>query len=152
MCKKILPSRFEKAFFSFDAAFAMVICAVSFAGFSLLLSSAAASASTDAASLSSSLLALRFSSHVLSETQGQSPEGTLQPYSESYEISLARLEGFDLRQARISMGRDFVSVRAVGGNGEAFFASDGQLQGETYCVKRLALLDGHPARLEVCIS
>ena len=149
LCKGIGSKR---AFFSFDAAFAIVLCAVSFAGFSLLLSSASESASTSATSLSSSLLALRFSSFVLSGAQVQSPDGTLQPYSKSYELDMERLKGVDLQQARLGMGRDFASITVAGSGGTIFLASDGAPRNETYCTKRLALLDAEPVRLEVCIS
>lgn len=142
----------KQAFFSFDAAFAIVLCVAAFAGFSLLLSSAASSTSASASSQSSSLLALRFSSFVLSESQAQGPIFGAGQYYKSYELDLARLGLIDLHAARLQMGRGFASILVAGGSGTAYFASDGEAKGEVYCTKRLALLGGKMVRLEACIS
>lgn len=119
--------RNERAFWSIDAAFALVLAVAMFALFSALMNAAAASAARGAEQASGELLSARFS---------------------SYAVSLAESGGaVDLQSVLERTGRGYASIRS----GDALdFA--GEQGAEVYCTQRLVVRDGKITKLEVCIG
>lgn len=130
MCRKI--DAHMSAFWSVDAAFALVLAVAMFAMFSALLFSASASAMKGADETSGALLSARFSSY-----------------------ALARMEmggEIDLQGVLAQTGRKYASLRVADGNGDLSFASAGERSGEMFCTARIAMIGGKMARLEACVG
>jgi len=142
----------SQAYFSIDSALAITIALFSFASFALILSSAAANASSGASQASSSLLALRFSSFVLEKSalSGGAGPGA---YRSENEIDVSRLGAIDLNDALLRTGRKFARISLKSRNGELFSAEQGERGGrEVFCARRLAVSSGQICLLEACLS
>ena len=126
MCKAS-DSRRARAFWSIDAAFALVLSVAMFAIFSAMLHSAGMMALGGADEASGSLLSARFSSYALSQTDG------------GKEV--------DLQSVLEGTGRGYASLR-VGDE----FAYAGKKGGAIYCTQRLDVRDGRMVKLEACIG
>ena len=156
-CHKALPqppptlASLSRAFFSFDAAFALLTAIFALFLFSLLASAASSSAHSQAAETSSSLLALRLSSLVMEEAAQSGGEGR-GSYRETGKLDDLRLREFDLQEILKRTGRAYASISVHGGEGELLSSSAGTAAAEKFCASRLALLDGEIVRLEVCVS
>jgi len=153
MCKKTRQPRYS-GFFSLDAAIALLIAVFAYVSLSLILSSAAASSSSGAHSVSSRLLSLRLSSLIMDEAGAESGGFGEGGYAKIGELDAQRLSALDLGAILSSTGRNFASVSLFSSEGRIFFSQAGQLPvgAEVFCTKRLALLSGEMARLEVCVS
>jgi hypothetical protein len=127
MCK-----RNERAFWSIDAAFALVLCVSMFAMFSALLYSAGMSAGNGACGASGALLSARFSSYALPQVEA------------GKEV--------DLQAVLARTGKEYASLRAAGAEGEVSFDFAGEAHGGVYCTQRILLRDGKMVRLEACIG
>ncbi len=104
MCRKNKERR-ARAFWSIDAAFALVLAVAMFAMFSSVLYSAGISAAKNADETSGSLLSARFSSYALAQMEG------------GKEVDLAGV----LER----MGKGYASIRAADADGELSFAFSG---------------------------
>jgi len=141
----------HNAFFSIDAAFALLIAIMAFISFSTLLSSAASSAKASADSSSSSLLALRLSSFIISESEEKGGFGTAS-YRKAGEIDVERAEGIDLSEFLSQGKRDYAGFSISDSSGGIAGNSFGSPGNETYCAKRLVIVSGKIALLEACVS
>lgn len=151
MCKNFRQSRYS-GYFSIDAAFALVIAVAAYSSFAHLAAAAASIADSQSREISSSLLALRFSSFVLEEaSSGAGGVGT-GGYASTNELDMAKLEGFDLNGVLARAGKDYAKISLKNAQGELFSASAGAAEGEVFCAGRLALLSGEIVRLEACVS
>ena len=121
-----------RAFWSIDAAFALVLCVAMFAMLSALLYSAGISAARGADDASGSLLSARFSSYALSQVEGGN--------------------GVDLPSVLARTGRAYASLRMESDEGETMSDFAGEMPGEVYCTQRIALREGKMIRLEACIG
>ena len=126
MCKADKAGR-ARAFWSIDAAFALVLAVAMFAMFSAVLRSAGAMASGGAEETSGALLSARFSSYALSQMEG------------GKEIDLQAILG--------QTGRGYASLRT----GDAF-AYAGERNGSVYCTVRLYVREGRMMRMEACVG
>ena len=146
-----MHKRSLRAFFSIDAAFALLMVALAFIIFSLLASSAAAFASSSAAEVSKTNLALRLSSYIINDAAAQS--GGI--YPDNYVLP-GELDTLKLQMALddlVSQGKvRFAKVTVKDGSGSVQPFSAGTQADEAYCVQRLALISGELALLEVCVS
>jgi hypothetical protein len=115
------------AFWSIDAAFALVLAVAMFAIFSALMNAAAASAARGAEQASGELLSARFSSYAASMAES------------GEEVDLYGVLG--------RTGRRYASIRS----GNAFDYA-GEAEGGVYCTQRLVVRDGKMERLEACIG
>jgi hypothetical protein len=122
----------RSAFWSIDAAFALVLAAAMSAMFSAVLFYAGTAALRLADEESGSLLSARFSSYALSRLENG--------------------EDVDLGLVLGRTGRSFASISLSDDDGGFLFASEGKAGGEIYCTRRLSFMDGRMARLEACIS
>jgi len=115
------------AFWSIDAAFALVLAVAMFAMFSAMLYAAGASVARGAEDASGSLLSVRFSAYALQQLEaGGAP---------------------DLQWALGRTGREYASVRA--GNE---FAEIGARGADIYCTQRLMVREGKMVKVEACIG
>ena len=121
-----------RAFWSIDAAFALVMSVAMFAMFSAMLYSAGKMALDGADETSGALLSARFSSYALSQMDGGN------------EV--------DLQSVLEKTGRKYASLRADGSAGMLSFAFSGEKTRDVYCSQRLYVRDGRMARLEACIG
>jgi len=121
-----------RAFWSIDAAFALVLSVAMFAMFSAVLYAAGMQALDGAGEASGALLSARFSYYALAQADG-GKEADLQ----------ALLEG---------MGREYASLRVADSGGELSFASAGEKPGAVYCTTRLDVREGRMVKLEACIG
>jgi len=140
-----------RAFFSIDAAFALLIAAVSFSSFALLSQAAAENSASQSRWASGELLALRFSSFILEKAarQGESPTGG---YRIENDLDLPKLSEIDLKGMLTQSGRNFAGIYLESEGGRLFGAEAGIFDGEVFCARRLATLSGKTVRLEACIS
>ena len=151
MCKNFRQSRY-KGYFSIDAGFALVIVVVAYSSFAHLVAASASIADSQSKEISSSLLALRFSSFVLEKASaGGGGLGTAS-YSSANELDMAKLEGFDLSGVLARVGKEYAKIAVKNAQGELFSAYAGTAGGEVFCTGRLALLSGEIVRLEACLS
>jgi len=130
MCKA--NSWRARAFWSIDAAFALVLSVAMFAMLSAMLHSASTRALGGADEASGTLLSARFSSY-----------------------ALARVEGggeVDLQSVLDNTGGKYASLRVAGAQGEISFAFAGEKAGGIYCTQRLYVRGGRIAKLEACIG
>ncbi len=117
----------RQAFWSIDAAFALVLAVAMFALFSMLLYAAGITATQGAGTISGEFLSSRFSSYALSQIDS--------------------LEQVDLQLVLEGTGREYASLR-VGDE----FAYAGKESGVVYCTQRLAVKEGKIVKLEACIG
>jgi len=115
------------AFWSIDAAFALVLSVAMFAMFSSMLYSAGVLALKGADDSSGTLLSARFSSYAL-EQVGHGRE-------------------VDLQSVLERTGRKYASLRIGDG-----FAHAGEMGGAIYCTQRLDVREGRMVKLEACIG
>jgi len=140
--------RVRRGFFSFDAALSLLAASLAFLLFSVLFQHAAFHTQSQSLDQSGRLLALRFSSLVLHESQERG-EGS---YAQN-RIDLERLRSLDLPGMLAMAGKSHAKVSLSCPGGESAFEREyGERGSEAFCVIRLAELGGRPARLEVCIS
>lgn len=142
----------KQAFFSLDAAVALVMVVAVFSSFHLLFSSAASKAASQAEEASSSLLAVRLSSYFLEKAAVSSDSFAAGAYYSANELDEGKLRALDLEEALLQTGRKFASVSVKGEAGEIFFSQAGKQGNQTYCAGRLAKLSGETVRLEACLS
>ena len=116
-----------RAFWSIDAAFALVLSIAMFAMFSSMLYSESLSALRGADETSGVLLSARFSSYALEKA--------------------GRGETVDLQSVLEGTGRKYASLR-VGDE----FAYAGEKNGAVYCTQRLGVREGRMVKLEACIG
>jgi len=116
-----------RAFWSIDAAFALVMAVAMFAIFSSMLHVAGMRALGGADDASGSLLSARFSSYALERMEG------------GKEV--------DLQSVIEQTGRKYASLQ-VGDE----FAHAGEKNGTVYCTRRLHVRDGKLVKLEACIG
>lgn len=152
MCKAKMASRSRRAFHSLDAALALAIAVLAFAGFSLLLSGSSSRLQSQARQESGELLALRLSSYLLDAAAASGNQGAPGGYFSANEPDIARLQAVDLQGILQKTGADYASVSLLGSSGEIFSASSGEQGKEAFCASRLALADGKIVRLEACVS
>ena len=131
MCKVNSAGR-SRAFWSIDAAFALVLSVAMFAIFSAMLHSAGARALEGADGASGSLLSARFSSYALERMENGG------------EV--------DLQSVLDNTGRKYASLRVEGAGGEISFAFAGNGGGAVYCTQRLRVREGRIVRVEACIG
>jgi len=126
MCKVNSAGR-TRAFWSIDAAFALVLAVAMFAIFSAMLHSAGMMALRGAEDASGALLSARFSSYALEKMEkgGQ----------------------VDLESVLEETGRNYASLRA----GDSF-AYAGEAGGAVYCTQRLHVREGKMVKMEACIG
>lgn len=144
--------RHSKAFFSLDASFAIFIAVLLFTSFAMLANSSAMLAKSYAKEISGTNAALRLSSYVLNEAAAQRGGPASDPYVKPGEIDTDRLGSIDLDAITARSGIPFASISVTGAAMEEASVSAGSRQPENFCVQRLALLDGGPALLKVCIA
>lgn len=121
-----------RAFWSIDAAFALVLAVAMLAMFSSMLYRAGTMAAAGADETSGALLSARFSSYAL-ERMEKGGEA-------------------DLQAVLGQTGRRYASLRMAGSEGELSFAFAGEKEGEIYCTQRLGVRNGRIVRLEACIG
>jgi len=126
MCKTDGRER-ARAFWSIDAAFALVLSVAMFAMFSSMLYAAGMMAAGGADETSGVLLSARFSSYALARME----EG----------------RAVDLQYVLGHLDRKYASLR-IDGN----FTDIGNGSGGTYCTRRLYVHGGRMAVLEACIG
>ena len=131
MCKANSPKH-ARAFWSIDAAFALVLSVAMFAMFSAMLYSAGMSASRGADEASGTLLSARFSSYAL--------------------VQMGSGKEVDLQSVLGQTGRKYASLRMAGSAGELSFAFAGEKAGGVYCTQRLFVREGRMVKLEACIG
>ena len=131
MCKAN-SFKHARAFWSIDAAFALVLSVAMFAMFSSMLYSEGISALGGADETSGVLLSARFSSYALAQIEG------------GKEV--------DLQTVLEKTSREYASLRIVGSAGELSFAFAGEKRGSIYCTQRLDVHDGRMVKLEACIG
>lgn len=151
MCKNFRQSR-HKGYFSIDAAFALVIVIFAFSSFARLASEAASAADSQSREISSSLLALRFSSFVLEEASVGDGEFGAGAYSSANELGMDKLQNFDLDGVLARAGKKYAKISVKDPQGELFSASSGAAGDEVFCAGRLAILSGEIVRLEACLA
>ena len=115
------------AFWSIDAAFALVLAVAMFAMFSAVLYSAGTMASRGADEISGVLLSARFSSYALAQTESG--------------------KKIDLQSVLEQTGRKYASLR----NGEGF-APVGEKGDAVYCTRRLYVNGSRMMKLEACVG
>ena len=130
MCKANRARR--HAFWSIDAAFALVLSVAMFAMFSALLHSAGMHVLRGADETSGILLSARFSSYALAQIEG------------GKEVDLQAVLG--------QTGRKYASLRMADSDEELSFAFSGEKTDDIYCTRRLDVREGRMARLEACIG
>jgi hypothetical protein len=140
------------AFFSFDAALAMLVAALSLASFSFLLSYHAASARDFADSESSSLLALRMSSAVISQCEMRGGAAFAGEYARAWELDKEKFALLDIGSLAGESGATYASADISYGAQSILSRSWGQPNGAVFCSKRLVIMDGAFALLRVCVS
>ena len=129
MCKASNDGH-ARAFWSIDAAFALVLSVAMFAMFSAMLHSASIMALSGADETSGVLLSARFSSHALSQIE----DG----------------RAVDLQAVLEQTGRKYASLRIVGTSENLTFS--GEKSGDIYCMRRIYIQDGKMMKLEACIG
>ncbi len=117
----------RSAFWSIDAAFALVLSVAMFAMFSAMLYSQSLAVQRGADETSGVLLSARFSSYALEKA--------------------GRGEAVDLASILEKTGRKYASLR-IGDE----FAYAGEKDGAVYCTQRLDVRGGRMARMEACIG
>ena len=122
----------RKAFWSIDAAFALVLAVAMFAMFSSVLYAASALSLHSAADESLSLLSVRFSSYAL--------------------LQLEKGEAVDLKWMLLRTGREYASISMSDVDGSVLFASEGERGGKIFCTRRLAHISGKMVKVEACIA
>ncbi len=151
MCKNFWQSRY-KGYFSIDAGFALVIVIFAYSSFAHLALASASIADSQSREISSSLIALRFSSFVLEEAStGAWGLGTAS-YSSANELDAAKLQSLDLNSVLARAEKRYAKISLKNGQGELFSASAGTADGEVFCAGRLAILSGEIVRLEACLA
>ena len=120
------------AFWSIDAAFALVLSVAMFAMFSSMLYTESLTVLKGADETSGVLLSARFSSYSLSQIESG--------------------QGVDLQSVLGRMGRKYASLRIAGTEGEISFAFAGEKTGDVYCTQRLDVHDGKMVKLEACVG
>ena len=120
------------AFWSIDAAFALVLSVAMFAMLSSILYAAGMSASRGADETSGVLLSARFSSYALERME--------------------RGGDVDLQAVLAGTGKRYASLRTAGVEGEISFAFAGEGGGNAYCTARLYAREGRMVRMEACIG
>lgn len=155
MSKRSCPSRSRRGLFSFDAAFALSFALAAFAMFAWLSFSAAGIAERKSGEISDSLFALRLSSFVLeggaAGVRNESPGAHFVMGGVSEESADAKR----VFPKVLESGRSYVRISAYGESGEEILSSsEGKAAADAgiFCSRRLAIMDGSPARLEVCVS
>jgi hypothetical protein len=151
MCRGAQQSRY-RGYFSIDAGFALFIAVIAFSSFALLASSAASSAHSQSQGISSSLVALRFSSFVLEQAAASGAEPGNGAYSSTNELDISKLQGVDLDRMRSEAGKSYARVSVGNGETEIFSSEAGIVGGEVFCARRLAILSGEIVRLEACLG
>ena len=126
MCKANDLER-TRAFWSIDAAFALVLAVAMFAIFSAMLYSAGMTAQRGADETSGALLSARFSSYALEKMEMGG------------DVDLASVLG--------RTGGEYASLR-VGNE----FAYAGETGGAVYCTQRLDVREGRMVKMEACIG
>lgn len=126
MCKVNSEGRM-RAFWSIDAAFALVLAVAMFAIFSAMLYSAGMMALGGADDASGALLSARFSSYALEKME--------------------RSEQIDLASVLERTGRNYTSLRA----GDEF-TPVGNESGAVYCTQRLYVDGSKMIKLEACVG
>jgi len=129
MCK-VSKDGHARAFWSIDAAFALVLSVAMFAMFSAMLYAASTMALSNADEASGVLLSARYSSYALSQIEN------------GREINLQAV----LEQT----GRKYASLRIAGMGENLTFA--GEKSGDIYCTRRIYVQDGKMMKLEACIG
>ena len=131
MCKRN-EAMHTRAFWSIDAAFAIVLSVAMFAIFSAMLYSAGTSALRGAEETSGTLLSARFSSYALSQMEN------------GWDVDLQSVLG--------QTGRKYASLRVADAAGELSLAVAGEKADGIYCTQRLYVRDGRMVKLEACIG
>ncbi len=121
-----------RAFWSIDAAFALVLSVAMFAMFSAMLYSEGSLALRGADETSGALLSARFSSYALVQIEGG--------------------KGVDLQSVLEETNREYASLRMANSAGELSFAFAGEKAGGVYCTQRLFVRDGRMVKLEACVG
>ena len=121
-----------RAFWSIDAAFALVLSVAMFAMFSSMLYSESLTVLKGADETSGVLLSTRFSSYALEQME------------KGGQVDLQAILG--------KTGRKYASLRMEGAEGELSFASAGEKNGDVYCIQRLDVHEGRMVKLEACIG
>ena len=130
MCKK--NEARTRAFWSIDAAFALVLAVAMFAIFSSMLYAAGMMALKNADETSGALLSARFSYYALEQIE--------------------KGGGIDLQSVLGQTGRKYASLRTISATGELSFAFAGETAGGIYCTQRLDVQEGRMVKLEACIG
>ncbi|MCX6771401.1 MAG: hypothetical protein NTX79_05080 [Candidatus Micrarchaeota archaeon] len=130
--RKANRHQITRAFWSIDAAFALVLAVAMFAMFSAMLYAEGMVASRDADETSGVLLSARFSSYALVQAEG------------GKEV--------DLQAVLERTGRKYASLRLSGSDGESSFAYAGEKAGAIYCTQRLYARGGNMVKLEACVG
>ena len=149
-----------RAFFSFDAAMAMVLAVFSFVSLAAIGQSSALFAESDSLEISGANLALRLSTYVLGEDGAQTGGGN-EFISATYVLpgvlDLEKLPAVP-QGLLAKSGRDYVSVSVEGNSFPRRESEAGSRSSKTYCAKRLALaglppdFGKEPVLLEVCVG
>ncbi len=140
-----------RAYFTIDAAFALLLAVFAYSSFAHLASSAGGRASAQSHEISSSLAALRFSSFVLEQAGAGGGFGA-GSYVSANEIDIGKLGTLDLGGLLARTGRDYAKISVRNGAGEVFLKETGEANEEVFCAKRLAILSGEIVKLEACLS
>ncbi len=151
MCRNFRQSRYD-GYFSIDAAFALVIVIFAYSSFAHLAFKAASVADSQSREISSSLLALRFSSFVLEEASVGGGVFGAEAHSSANELDIGKLQNFDLGKVLARTGKKYAKILVKNSQGELFSASSGAVGEEVFCAGRLALLSGEIVRLEACLA
>jgi len=121
-----------RAFWSIDAAFAVVLSVAMFAMFSSMIYAAGAKASMGADETSGTLLSARFSSYALERMGNGKP--------------------VDLQSILEATGRKYTSLRTSDSSGELSFEFAGERAENIYCTARLYVREGEMLKMEACIG
>ncbi|MCX8174595.1 MAG: hypothetical protein N3E51_00105 [Candidatus Micrarchaeota archaeon] len=152
MCRQRHTSQSKRAFFSADAAFALLCAVIAYSLFALLLSASADSASRAAQDCSKSSLAIRLSSHLLEERWAVLGGQWGGSFVSRGELDLNRISSQDLESLRTRLGLKFASARITGAQGEIFSAESGQKGAQVFCASRIGIAFQKPVLVEVCVS
>jgi len=147
----------RSAFFSFDAAFAILLAVIAFTSFGLLQRSAVSFAADAAQQTVMVNRALRLSSYIVNEAGV--PSGGAQPdtYVESGQLDVSAISRIDLQTMAQRFGVDSASI-TVRDESSTLFSSPPLISQQPYCVQRLALASKDPivppetVVVEVCVT
>lgn len=142
----------KRAFFSLDAALAMLLAVLATVSFSAMESSAAASADSSAREISGTNLALRLSNYVVDEAGAATGGAVPGEYVKPGEIDPERLSAIGLQEIVSGAGLKYAKISLPGAQESFPPISAGAEQGEIFCVKRLVTLEKKPALMEVCAA